>query len=109
LTFASTLLFFSNTYAANSTYTEHLLEIQWAPTELNPIMLDNLMTEKYCGFNSRRFIGCLAGLERFGQTTQPRTELQLAGTEFLMVQNDSLSKMTFRQLQYALKTIECVQ
>ncbi len=92
-------LLMAATAGANQAMEEHVLEVQWAPTEFSPLTLDNMISEKYCGYNEDRFLGCLAAIERFAQTTNLATEIQYVNNKFDMVANLKLRDLDFRTLQ----------
>ncbi|GEM_PF-5581836 len=75
-----------------------ILEVQWAPTEFQPRALDNSITEKYCGYSSKRFLGCVAGVEKFGQFIEPHREIQIQNSEFIFVTNEKLKSLNAREL-----------
>ncbi len=99
LVFSLLGLLITGTAGANQAMEEHVLEVQWAPTEFGPITLDNIISEKYCGYNEGRFLGCLAAIERFAQTTMIEKEIQFVSNKFEMVANSKLKDLAFRELQ----------
>lgn len=74
------------------------LEVQWAPTEMSAIFLDNLMTEKYCGFDASRFKSCVAAADKFSFYTSESYEIQLRKNEFVIEQR-SKELADFRKQQ----------
>jgi C-terminal peptidase prc len=84
--------------AANTAGEEKSLEIQWAPTELKPQTLDNLISEAYCGYEAIRFKGCIAAVEKFGSYVDSNTETLLTQQRFTMAAKRQTPK-GFREQQ----------
>lgn len=84
-------------FAANSGE-KSVDEIQWAPTGLRPLMLDNNISEKFCSYDSNRFKGCVAAVEKFATFVYRSTEITIRDGK-LALQNDTTTELPFKQRQ----------
>jgi carboxyl-terminal processing protease len=76
-------------------------EVKWAPTELNPRLIDGTITFDYCKFELMRFKGCVAAVEMFSHSVDKNNEILLENGKFIIskTRDIDLERSDFKKYQ----------
>ncbi len=77
-------------------------EIKWAPTNISPLLLTNIVEYKYCNGDLNRFKGCVAAVDRFIKFNDETSALAVENDQFVLTKDDTFKSRRENYKNYIL-------